>query len=146
LKHSVQWIMTEWHGEQWDFQNDQNNNGTFWSLDNDWMAWRTVRFSKQWKDNGAFRLLHHDWMTWRTMEFSKQWNDNETYWSLYHEWMAWRTGDSGIIKGQKKQWNILITGSWLDRTVISDFHLIVRHKKTTSITEKLLLRTFFHSI
>jgi hypothetical protein len=23
------------------------NNGTFWSLDQDWMAWRTMGFSKQ---------------------------------------------------------------------------------------------------
>jgi hypothetical protein len=43
MEHSDHWIVTEWHEEQGDFQ----NNETFWSLDRDWMAWRTVRFSKQ---------------------------------------------------------------------------------------------------
>jgi hypothetical protein len=23
MKHSDYWIMTEWHGEQWDFQNNE---------------------------------------------------------------------------------------------------------------------------
>jgi hypothetical protein len=36
------------HGEQWDFQNSEKTmHGTFSSLDHDWMAWRTVGFSKQ---------------------------------------------------------------------------------------------------
>ena len=39
-------------------------------------------YSKQWKDNGTFWTLDHDWMTWRTARFSKQWDDNGTFWSL----------------------------------------------------------------
>jgi hypothetical protein len=36
------------------------------------MARRTVGFSKQWKDNGTFRSLDHDWMARKTMRFSKK--------------------------------------------------------------------------
>ena len=28
----------------------------------DWVAWRIVGFSKQLKDNGTFRSLDHDWV------------------------------------------------------------------------------------
>jgi hypothetical protein len=41
------------------------------------MAWRTVRFSKQWKDNGTFWSLDRDWMACGTVEFWRQWKDNE---------------------------------------------------------------------
>jgi hypothetical protein len=62
--------------------------GTFWSLNHDWMVWRTVGFTKQWKDNGTFWSLDPDWMTWRTVGFSKQWKDNGTFWSLDPDWMV----------------------------------------------------------
>ena len=108
MEHSDHWIMTGWRGEQWDFQ----NNGTFWSLDHDWVAWRTVGFSEQWKDNGTFWSLDHDWMTCRTVRFiwimKWQWNIRIT--------RSWLDGmeNSEIFKTMKRQCNILITGSWLD--------------------------------
>jgi hypothetical protein len=40
----------------------KNIHGTFWSLDHNWIAWRTFGFSKQWKDNGTFWSLDHQWM------------------------------------------------------------------------------------
>jgi hypothetical protein len=43
MEHSDHWIMTGWHGEQWDFQ---NNKKTMKHSDHDWMAWKTVGFSK----------------------------------------------------------------------------------------------------
>jgi hypothetical protein len=43
MEHSDHWITTGWHGEQWDFQ---NNEKTMEHSDR-WIAWRTVRFSKQ---------------------------------------------------------------------------------------------------
>ena len=78
MEHSDHWIMTGWHGEQWDFQ----YNGTFWPLDQDWMAWFSVAFSKQWKDNGTFWSLDPEcWqdrerMAKKTVGFAKQWKDN----------------------------------------------------------------------
>ena len=29
MEHSDHWIVTGWHGEQWDFQNNEKDNGTF---------------------------------------------------------------------------------------------------------------------
>jgi hypothetical protein len=43
MEHSDHWITTGWHGEQWEFQ---NNEKTMEHSDH-WIAWRTVRFSKQ---------------------------------------------------------------------------------------------------
>jgi hypothetical protein len=43
MEHSDHWIMTGWHGEQWDFQ----NNEKIMEHSDHWMAWRTVGFSKQ---------------------------------------------------------------------------------------------------
>jgi hypothetical protein len=47
------------------------------SLDHDWMAWRTVEFSKPRKENGTIRSLDRDWMAWRTAGFPKQWRLND---------------------------------------------------------------------
>ena len=49
MEHSDHWIVTGWHGEQWDFQNNEKTmeHSDHSSLDRDWMAWRTVGFSKQ---------------------------------------------------------------------------------------------------
>ena len=41
MEHSDHWIMTGWHGEQWDFQNNEKTMEH--SLDHDWM--RTVGFT-----------------------------------------------------------------------------------------------------
>ena len=42
MEHSDHWIVTGWHEEQWDSQNNEN---TMEHSDH-WMAWRTVRFSE----------------------------------------------------------------------------------------------------
>jgi hypothetical protein len=54
---------TGWHAEQWDFQkNDKTmEHSDHWIVD--WMACRTVGFSKEWKDNGTFWSLDCDWMS-----------------------------------------------------------------------------------
>jgi hypothetical protein len=49
MTHSDHWIITGWHGEQWDFRNNEKTmeHSDHWTLDHDWMTWRTVTFSKQ---------------------------------------------------------------------------------------------------
>ena len=89
------------------------DNGTFRSLNHDWVAWRTVgfsnkektmeysdhrdvarwhgerteEFSEQWKDNGTFQSLDRDWKIWRKVGFS----NNEKTMEHSDDWMAWRT-------------------------------------------------------
>jgi hypothetical protein len=78
---------TGWDAEQWDFQNNEKTMeySDHWIVD--WMACRTVGFSKEWKDNGTLRLLD------RGLDGMQ---------------------NSGIFERMKRQWNILITGLWLD--------------------------------
>ena len=39
--------LTGWHGEQWDFQNNEKTMVRSLDHESDWMAWRTVGFSEQ---------------------------------------------------------------------------------------------------
>jgi hypothetical protein len=53
MEHSHHWIMTGWHGEQWDFQNNEKTmeHSDHWIMTG-WhgriiYSWRTVGFSIQ---------------------------------------------------------------------------------------------------
>ena len=117
------------------------------------MAWRTVIFSKQWEDNGTFWSLDHDWMAWRTVRFSKQWNilitgswlggmeNSGIFWTMKRQWNILITGswlddmeNSGIFKTMKRQWNILITGSWLDGMENSEIFKTMKRQCNILIT------------
>ena len=45
------WIMAGWHGEQWNFQNNEDN-GTFWSLD----AWQDCM-----ENSEIFNTMKRQW-------------------------------------------------------------------------------------
>jgi hypothetical protein len=94
-----------------------------------------VGFSKQWEDNGIFRSLDHDWMAWRTVRFS---SNEKTMEHSDHWIMTNGMENSEILKTVKRQWNILNTGSWLDGTENSEILKTMKRQWNISITESWL--------
>ena len=126
------WNILTWFG-------DMENSDIFKTMKRQWNilitgswldAWRTVRFSKQWKDNGTFWSLDHDWMHGEQWDFQ---NNEKTMEHSDHWIMTGCMENSEIFKTMKRQWNILITGSWLDdmenseifKTMIRQWNILI---------------------
>ena len=61
------------------------NFETFWSLNHDL---ENSEIFKTMKRNSTFLSLDHEWMTWRAMRFSKQWKDQRILISEW-QWNHW---------------------------------------------------------
>jgi hypothetical protein len=68
MEHSDHWIMTGWHRELWDFKTMKR----WWNIliIGSWLdGIENCGISKQWKDDGTFWSLDHDWMARGTVGF-----------------------------------------------------------------------------
>jgi hypothetical protein len=124
MVHSNHWIMTGWHGEQWDFRNNEKTmvhsnhwimtgwHGEQWNFQNNE---KTTEHSDHWIMTGWHGEQWNFQNNEKTMEHSGHWIMTGWQWNILVT-ESWLDGmeNSGIFKTMKRQWNILITESWLD--------------------------------
>ena len=65
MEHSDHWIMTGWHGEQWDFENNE----------------KTMEYFNHWVTVVVLRVLHRN-IIQRNTSFSQRENSRQFKWSL----------------------------------------------------------------
>jgi hypothetical protein len=120
MEHSDHQIMTEWHGEQWDFQNSEK-------------TMEHILITGSWLDGMENSEIF--------ITMKRQWNILITG--------SWLDGmeNSEIFITMKRQWNILITGSWLDGMENSEIFItrvryLLQHPRWRHQNFKKLVRQF----
>jgi hypothetical protein len=103
--------MTGWHGEQWDFQNNEKT-----MEHSDHRIWLDGM-----ENSGIIKTIKRQWNTLITGSWLDGMENSEIFKTMKRQWNILITGswldgmeNSEIFKTMKRQWNILIIGSWLD--------------------------------